>query len=113
MSVVIRRRSYLNGILTVNACLLAALVWSNFAGGPSVAVALPQSSSQDANEGGVPNAGLQRLQTLNEIKALRSDFEKFAAAVTGGKLKVNVGNLSEIKLDIDYVRLKEAMKKDS
>ncbi len=115
-----RRLTYLNAILTVNAVLIASLAWTALVGDPSASLALasPQSSlptnqvtkDETGSGGGVPNAGLQRLQIINEIKGLRSEIQRIDAALSSGKMKINVGNLSEIKLEVDYARLKDALK---
>jgi len=104
--------SYLNAILTVNAVLLAGVLWTNIAGDPlgSVALAAPQVPASPPNDGGVPNAGLQRLDMLNELRAIRAQLERFESTVTGGRLRVNVANFNDMKLDFDYAKLRDAIK---
>lgn len=101
------KSNYLNAILTVNAVLLAALVWTNIAGhsGGAAAIASPQSSQGD---GGVPNAGLQRLDILNEVRAIRAELQQMDATISGGRMRVMVTNVDEFK--IDYAKLRDAFR---
>ncbi|MBL9120661.1 MAG: hypothetical protein JNL80_12190 [Phycisphaerae bacterium] len=99
-SAAIRSRQFLNGILTVNAVLLAALVWTNVSDGPSTAHAAP-SFTQDDQTMGVPNAGAQRERLIAEVRSLRDDIRALDGTLNGGKVKVNVGNLAELKKIMD------------
>lgn len=105
-----RSQQYLNGILTVNAVLIAALVWTNVGGGPSRAEAAPLLPQVDDQErtGGVPNAGAQRERLITEVRALREDIRRLESGVTGGKMKVNIGNLADLKKLIDEAAAKSA-----
>ncbi|MDZ4830068.1 MAG: hypothetical protein SGJ09_07710 [Phycisphaerae bacterium] len=107
-----QRLTYLNAILTVNAVVVAALVWTNVVGDPtaSTAYAAPQSTSRSGETLGVPDAGLQQLKIYEELKALRLDVERLLTFVNGGKMKVLLGNPGDIKLDIDYIKLRDVMK---
>ncbi len=108
-----RSRRYLNGILTVNAVLLAAMLWTQVAGTStaSIAAAAPQSgTAKQADTDTFPNASVQRVAMINELRGLRGDVAKLEAAVMSGKLKVQIGNPDDIKLDIDYNKLRAAMK---
>jgi hypothetical protein len=96
-----RNATYLNAILTVNAVMVAALVWTHVSEGPSLANASPLQAETGENTGGVPNAGLQRLQTLNEIKALRSDVQRLEATLVAGKIRFGISNFAELKKMMD------------
>jgi hypothetical protein len=126
-----RRRS-LEILLAANALLTGAVLWSLAAGSPidrtagAQTVVDPSSISRqsgrpgmaaqtdDPSAGGIPNAGLQRLTMINEIRALRADLNRLEAYVASGKVSVSISNLDDIKwdrvrLDIDYGKLKAAM----
>ena len=96
-----RQRTYLNVILTVNAVLLAGLVWTQIADTPLLA---ETASAQNRSSLGpavpnVPNAGKQREQIAKEIVALRTALEKTRTLLESGRVKVEVTNLGEIKTD--------------
>lgn len=96
-----RARSYLNGILTVNAVLLAALVWTNVGGGPATANASPFPIQAEDGVPNAPNAAAQRERLINEIKSLRDDVRSLESVFTSGKVKVSVGNVNEFKKMVD------------
>jgi hypothetical protein len=108
--------SYLNGILTANAVLLAALTWTNVAGGPASAMAAPQSQPNGAPsgpplaEGPALNSASQRLDQLNTLRQIRADLARLEATLSSGKVQVRLVNPGDIKLDIDYSKLKAALK---
>ncbi len=100
-----RNSTYLNAILTVNAVMLAALVWTHVSDGPAIAgAAAPQAQTDADSNLGVPNAGLQRLQTLNEIKALRGDITRLEGLLSSGKMKVTIGNVADFGKLVDDAR---------
>jgi hypothetical protein len=105
-----RSQQYLNGILTVNAVLLACLVWTNISSGPSRADAAPMlpQVQDDVQTGGVPNAAAQRERTISEIRALREDLRQLEQGMTSGKIKVNIGNLADLKKLMDESAAKSA-----
>lgn len=126
-----RRRS-LEILLVANALIGGAALWSSIAGSPldrtagAQTVVDPSSISRgmgrpgmaaqtdDASAGGIPNAGLQRLTMINELKAMRADLNRLEAFIAGGKVQVSVTNFDDIKwdrvrLEIDYGKLKAAM----
>jgi hypothetical protein len=104
-----RSGSYLNGILTANAVLLAALVWTNVSDGPSRANAAPVALQNDDAVGGVPNAGAQRERLITEVRALRDDVRALEMTLNGGKVKVSVGNFAELKKIMDDAAAKAAL----
>ncbi len=105
-----RSQQYLNGILTVNAVLLAAMVWTNISSGPSRADAAPIALQVEDQEhvGGVPNAAAQRERTITEVRGLRDDFRQLEQALTSGKMKVNVANFGDLKKIMDEAAAKAA-----
>ena len=86
---------YLNVILTINAVLLAALVWSQVGAGPGLdAVASAQTAAPD--DAGIPNAASQRQQIVEAIRRLDGKVEATNRLLSGGRLKVQVANLAEL-----------------
>jgi hypothetical protein len=72
------------------------------------------AQTDDPSAGGIPNAGLQRLTMINEIRALRADLNRLESLVASGKVQVSVTNFDDIKwdrvkLELDYGKLKAAM----
>jgi hypothetical protein len=84
----------------------------------------PSALSIQQNAGGsgssVENAldaGKQRLDLVNEIRALRTEVAELKSLLTSGRVRTNIGNfqdmpLDKIRLEIDYARLREAIKGD-
>ena len=107
-----RRLTYLNAVLTINAVVVTALLWTNIVGDPTSAMAFaaPQSSPRPGETLGVPDAGLQQLEIINHLKAIRAELKQLESVVGSGKMKVVVGNLGDIKLDIDYAKLRDAVR---
>ena len=86
-----RRTSYLNVILTVNALLLAALLWTQVADRPVLAkpaIAEPPS---------MPNAAEQRQKIINALQDLEQSVSESTRLLESGKLEVQVTNLHEIQ----------------
>ena len=86
---------YLNAILTVNAALLTAVVWMQVAGTPLSNSAHAQVAQPP--EGGIPNAGSQRARMIDELVAIRESMDGLRKAVEGGKMKVTIANIDELK----------------
>jgi len=126
-----RRRS-LEILLAANALLSGAALWSFAAGSPAAPSASAQTvvdpsaisrqggrpgmaaQTDDPSAGGIPNAGLQRLTMINELRAIRADLNRLETFVASGKLSVSVANFDDIKwdrvkVDLDYGKLKAAM----
>jgi hypothetical protein len=98
-----RRATYLNGILTVNAVLLGALAWSQIAQQPllaSDALAAQTGNDSPFGETGIPNAAQQRQKTLEAIEDLNKNVEAIRQLVAGGNLKVQVSNLDRIQVNV-------------
>ena len=84
---------YLNVILTANAALLSAVVWVQVAGNPLATTA----HAQKPPETGIPNAASQRQRMIEELQAVRTSVDGMRKTVEGGKMKVVVGNVDEIR----------------
>ena len=91
---------YLNVILTVNAALLSALLWTQFAGTEAAAFGQSASAYQSPSmppETGIPNAGAQRQRQIEELQQLRASVDAMKKTLEGGKMKVIVANTDEIR----------------
>lgn len=94
-----RRRNYLNVILTVNALLLAGLLWTQIAGQPLVSAAFAQDENDQSDEGrqlGVPNAGKQREVMISRLTSIEAAVRDLQRTLASGKIKVEVKNLDEL-----------------
>lgn len=100
-----RQGTYLNVILTVNAVLLAGLLWTHVASAP----VFEQSASAQSKEGvGVPNAADQRQKMIETLRDLKASVDATNKVIQGGKLKVEVSNLDQARkvevTNIDQLR---------
>ena len=95
-----RQSRYLNVILTVNAVLLAGLLWTQLAGQPLLtSEAAAQSRSRYAKPA-TPAVNTQQRFDIdraldNQIKAV----QKIERLLQSGKIRVEVSNLREIRLE--------------
>ena len=100
-----RQTTYLNVILTLNAVLLTGVLWTQLASRPLLAQsAEAQASSAQASAIGIPNAGSQRDQMIRHLDRLNRNLEGAMKLLEGGKTRVEVTNLKEIKLDVPEAR---------
>jgi hypothetical protein len=92
-----RRATYLNVVLTINAVLLAALLWSAVAGRPLFSTeAAAQSRTRYAEVPNVPNAGEQRAEMVAALKDLKQSVEATNRLLSSG-VRVVVTNPDEIR----------------
>ena len=97
-----RRMKSTNILLAVNAVLMSAVLWTNLAGGttdrqPLLAGRSAHAQSPLNSADGVPNAGRQRQQTVEELRALNATVESLKSLLNGPAIKVQVMNLDEMK----------------
>lgn len=76
---------YLNGILTVLALLLALQLWTTWMASPA-----PVSVASPAYAQGIPDAGAQRLQVIDQLKLLNQKTEELKSLLMSGKVQVKV-----------------------
>lgn len=94
-----RQTTYLNGILTVNAVLLAGVLWTQLVNRPVLA----QSADAQTNAQGlpgIPNAGGQRDQMIRQLERLNVTLDSTMKHLQGGNLKTEVTNLKDIKIEL-------------
>ncbi len=87
-----RQGTYLNGILTVNAVLLAVLVWTQLANQPPM---VQSAGAQGA--GGMTSAGEQRQRLIESMRQVRQSVNETNRLLDRGTLRVHVVNASEIR----------------
>ena len=92
-----RSLRYLNTVLTVIAILLTLQLWTTWSAGSaswpgaSVAQAKAKARSQAAaRASGIPNAGAQRAETVNQLRKLNQNTETLIGLFRNGKARVRV-----------------------
>jgi len=66
------------------------------AGRPLSSTAQAQVPPAGGNAG-VPDAGLQRQQIVDEMRGARASLDALRKTIEGGKVKVVIGNVDELK----------------
>jgi len=94
-----RQTTYLNGILTLNAVLLAGVLWTQVASRPLLAQNADAQVSNAQSMPGIPNSGAQREQMIRHLDRLNRNLEATMKVIEGGKVKVEVTNLKDIKIE--------------
>ena len=96
-----RRGTYLNAVLTVNAVLLSGLLWTQIAERPLLdSSAGAQSRTRPAGVPTIPNAAKQRDEMIKAIDELRVAVKAQQRLLESGKVRVEVTNLDDIKIDV-------------
>ena len=79
----------------------------------------PRPSALNLQRGGSPgypaellDAGAQRITMIAELKAMRSEVADLRAMLSSGRVKVEVSNLDDVRLEIDYAKLRDAMRRE-
>jgi hypothetical protein len=93
-----RQATYLNVILTVNAVLLAAVMWTQVSV-QSLSPAAHAQSGQGTPGGGVPNAADQRQRMIESLREIHSSVEATRRLVESGRVKVEVTNIDRLRDD--------------
>jgi len=96
-----RQRTYLNVILTVNACLLAGLLWTQIMPQPPLAqrAVAEEIVGPDFPRLGIPNAAEQRKKMIDSLTRLQRSVDAQQKLLQSGKVKVQVTNFDELRLD--------------
>lgn len=87
-----RHMKYLNVILTVNAVLLAGLLWTQVMGGLPMA---SQAHAQSAPSTFV-NAAEQRQRMIEALHEIKGSVDATRKVVESGKMKVEVTNIDKL-----------------
>lgn len=106
------------GVTALLAALLAGVGIGRADAGPPAPSALSmqqKASAPDPQD--ALDAGRQRLELVDELRALRTEVAELKALLTSGRVRTNISNFSEmplekIRLELDYVKLREAMKEN-
>ena len=77
---------YLNTMLTVLAVLLAVQIWTTWTGGPSEVL----SWTAPAQAGGIPDAGSQRKQMVDELRQISGKLDTLTDLFRSGKARVRL-----------------------
>ena len=85
-----RQSTYLNVILTVNAGLLAAVVWTQLADRPVLAQPASAQSSQPVMKTTTADRQLRMIEIMGDMQ---TQLEAINTRLESGKLKVEVINL--------------------
>ena len=92
-----RQSRYLNVILTVNALLLAGLIWTQVADRPLLAdTASAQVRSVPNTPVRMPNAANQRYEMISALRDLKRSVDSMQQTVAGGNLRVEVTNIGNL-----------------
>lgn len=87
-----RQQTYLNVILTLNAALLAAMLWTQLA--PTTRTDTTEASTR-ATAQGIPNAAEQRLRMIEALRDIKTSVDATLRLVESGAIKVEVTNLND------------------
>lgn len=82
-----RSLTYLNSILTVLAVLLVMVLWTMWTATPAGDTL---TLTQDAHAAGIPNAGQQRKEILDEVKKVNVQLNEFKSLLKGGEVRVRL-----------------------
>jgi hypothetical protein len=94
-----RQSTYLNVILTVNAGLLSAVLWTQLSGVSVFSGTAAAQSTGAPNSGvGIPNSADQRNRMIEALNDLKSSMDGTRKLLESGRVKVEVTNLDKIKL---------------
>jgi len=81
-----KRRTYLEVILTVNAILLGGILWTNIAGAP----ALGWRAIAGDQPRGIPNAAAQRLEMIRTLRTISEDVRSLQSDLRETEFKVRL-----------------------
>jgi hypothetical protein len=85
---------YLNFILTALTILMALQLWVVWVDGPAED-GQPLGLASPAYAAGIPNAGQQRLQMIQELKSLSKEIRALNMLFRTGQAKVKVEGLKD------------------
>lgn len=85
-----RSLRYLNSVLTIIAVLLTLNLYTMWTASPGGELL---SASQEAHAQGIPNAGAQRKQIIDELAALQVSVNDLKTTLTNGSVRVVVDSM--------------------
>lgn len=88
-----RQSKYLNVILTVNAVLLAGVMWTQL----SDRAAFSSAAHAQSSGSGFVNAAEQRQRMIEALNEIKGSVEATRKVVESGKMKVEVANIDKLK----------------
>jgi hypothetical protein len=91
-----RQSNYLNVILTVNAVLLAGLLWTQVVGRAPLA----EQAAAQSTTGGFSNATEQRQRMIDLLLEIKTSMDATRKVVESGKMKVEVTNIEMLKTPV-------------
>ncbi|MEY2795775.1 MAG: hypothetical protein RIR10_1491 [Planctomycetota bacterium] len=104
------------GVAAMCAVVLSGTSTNRAEAGPPAPSALSiQQKANAPDPQDALDAGRQRLELVDEMRALRTEVAELKALLTSGRVRTNIGNFSDmplekIRLEIDYAQLRDAMK---
>jgi len=105
-------KASLFGWTFANACILGMTAWFAFSSGSSFtrhaeAAAPPPSSMNKGSTADAMqalDAGSQRAEMTNELRAMRQELAAMRALLSGGQIRAEVSNLGELRAAIDAAK---------
>ena len=87
-----RSLRYLNSVLTILAVLLALQLWTHWTGEAAYrpGTGLTTASEVMAAGGGIPNAGAQRKQMIDQLKRQTDAIENLTEMFRNGQAKIRM-----------------------
>ena len=94
-----RKRLDLNSVLLITGLCLAGQFLVSLARPDHGSAAWAQVRSSNQNAKGVlpPNAWAQRVELINEVKALRAEVARLGSKLESGGISVRIENIDELK----------------
>ncbi|HWB20450.1 MAG TPA: hypothetical protein VG711_09140 [Phycisphaerales bacterium] len=89
-----RRHALLNGLLTLNAILMAGVLWTQLSDRPIFAGKATAGPADPALAPSIPNAADQRQKIVDELRGIKASMESLKQSIQGGTYKVEVTNFS-------------------
>ncbi|MCE2881917.1 MAG: hypothetical protein LW636_06115 [Planctomycetaceae bacterium] len=105
----------------LNAALLGMTAWIAFSQGSGLGTfaqaSPPAQSSLDkdraaakSGQGDPFDPAARQLELLAEVRAIRTEVAALRELMRSGSAKVSIANADELKLDIDYKKMRDAMR---
>ncbi|MFZ9913969.1 MAG: hypothetical protein ACO3IB_01335 [Phycisphaerales bacterium] len=105
----------------LNAALLGLTAWIAFSQGSGLGAFAhagpPEQGSLDKDRAAAKSGqaapfdpAARELELLAEVRAIRSEVAALRELMRSGNAKVSIANANELKLDIDYKKMRDAMR---